>query len=93
MLFNVPHMAALAHKEAVHTVVLAVLSAAVVNTAAGNNQNITVFPDKEVIVYGFLQSALGENHRDMAALILCAVLDADIDAALVFLGRNLNIRR
>ena len=91
MLFHILDFGVLAHEEAVHAVVLAVLAAAVVDAAAGHDDHVRVLADIEVVVHRLLQAALGEHHGDVHALVFGAGLHMDVDAAAVCLGDDLNV--
>ena len=84
-------MGVLAHLEAVDAVVLRILVAAVVDAAAGHDQDVAVVPDEKVVVDRFLQAALAEDHRDVDALVPGARLDVDVDAGAVRLGDDLDV--
>ena len=91
VLFHVPDSGILPHIEAVNTVMLRVLVAAVVNAAAGNDHHIRAFSDKEVVVHRLLQSALGHHHRNMNTLVFGSGFDPDLQTADFFLGNNLDV--
>ena len=89
--FNVLDPGVLSHIEAVNTVMLGVLVAAVVNTAAGNDHHVRALADEEVVIHHFLQSALGHHNGNMHAFVLGSGLDPDLQSADFFLGYNFNI--
>ena len=91
VLFHIADMGVLAHLEAVDAVVLRILVAAVVDAAAGHDQDVAVVPDEKVVVDRFLQAAFAEDHRDVDALVLGARLDVDVDAGAVGLGDDLDV--
>ena len=92
MFFNIFYTGIFTDVKAMNTVMLGILHTAVINAAAGNNHDVTVFADIKVIINGFLQTALGKDDRDMHALMHRAWFDADIDAAAVFFGGDIDIR-
>ncbi len=78
--------------ERMNAVMPGLLFAAVMNPAPGYNIHIAVLADIEIVVDHLAQAGFCDNHRDMARLALCPVLDADIDASLaVGLAGNLNV--
>ena len=91
MLFHIPDPGVLPDKEAVNTVMLGILVAAVVNAAARDDHHVRAFTDEEVVIDHFLQSALGHHHGNMHALVFRSGFDPDFQAADVFLGSDLNI--
>ncbi|MBQ3928272.1 MAG: SufD family Fe-S cluster assembly protein, partial [Clostridia bacterium] len=66
--------------KGVDAVVLGVLVAAVVDTAARHDHHVGVPADVEIVVYGLLQAGLSQDHGDVNAFVFGARLDADIDA-------------
>ncbi len=91
MLFDIAHAGPCADEKAVQTVVLGFFCAGVVNTAAGHDDYVGIFPDVKIVVNSFRQAALAEHHRDVDALIFGAGLDVNINAGLVLLGFNLDV--
>ena len=73
------------------TVVLRVMRAAVVDTAAGNDQDIGVITDEEIVVDLLFDAALGDHHGDMHLLALGAGLDENIHSADALFGDDLYI--
>ena len=88
---NVFDLCAFADIEAVDTVVLGVLNTAVVDAASGDNDDIAVFTDEEIVVDNFLEAALTHDDRNVNTLILCAGFDLYIDASTVFFGNNIDV--
>ena len=93
MLFHIFYFAVFAHKEAVHPVMLGILHAAVMDAAACYDDYITVFTDIKIVINRFFQSAVTEYNRNMYAFLFRTRFDADIDAAHIRLGNNVNISR
>ena len=92
VLLDIFDLGAFADKEAVDTVMLGILCAAVVDAAAGDNDNITVLTDVKVVIHDFLEAALAHDDRDMDALVLGPGLDLDIDARAVFFRNDIYVR-
>ena len=93
MLLDIADLRVLSDKKAVHAVMLGVPAAAVGNTASGDDGHVTVFSDKEVIVDQLLKTGLTDDDRDMHTFLFRSRLNNDIDALLVFLGDDIDIRR
>ena len=91
MLFHIADAGVLAYEEAVDAVVLAVLVAAVVDAAAGDDGHVGALADIKVVVHDLGQTAFGHDHGDVHALALRARFDADLQAAHVGLGDDLDI--
>ena len=77
--------------EGVDAVVLRALVRIVVDAAAGDDLDIAILADIEVVVHRLLQAALGEHHGDVHALVFGAGLHMDVDAAAVCLGDDLDV--
>ena len=65
---------------------LAVVTAAVVDAAAGHDVHLGAFADEEVVINLVLKPSLGEHHRDMDAAVLAAGGHININAVLVGLA-------
>ena len=91
VLLDILDLCALADKEAVDTVMLGILCAAVVDAAACDDHDIAVLADVKIVVDDFLESALAHDDRDMDTLILCAGLNLDVDAGSVLLGNDIDV--
>ena len=72
---------------------LRVAVAAVVNAAARDDAHLRALADEKVVVDHIVHTAGGQHDGDVYVLVLRERLDADIDAVLVGLGRDLNIFR
>lgn len=92
MLFHVLDTRILTYVEGVDAVVLAVLIAAVVNAATRNDENVRSLTDIEIVVDHIVHSTLGQNDGDMHAFVLGVRLDDDVNAGLVCLGLDLDVR-
>ena len=57
---------------------LGILCAAVVDPAAGNDHDVAVFADIEVIVDDFLEAALAHDDRNVDTLVFGPGLDCRI---------------
>ena len=79
-------------EEAVDAVVAGLLRAAVVDAAAGNDGHIAVLADVKVIVDHVLEAGLGNDDRDVHALVFRAGGDVNVDAGLVFLRDDVDVR-
>ena len=93
MLLNVFHAGILPDEEAVDAVVFGIVDAAVVNAAARHDHHVAVLADVKIVVNGLLQAALAEHDRNVDRFVLRSVLDADVDAALIRLGNDVDVRR
>ena len=69
-----------------HAVVLGLLAAAVINAAAGDDQNVRIVAYIKIVVNEIVESALRHDDGDMHALVFRAARDGDIYALLVRLG-------
>ena len=92
VLFDVAHPGVLADEEAVDAVVAGLLRAAVVDAAAGDDGHIAVLADVKVIVDHVLEAGLGNDDRDVHALVFRAGGDVNVDAGLVFLRDDVDVR-
>ena len=81
MLFRIAHVGILGDIKGVDTVVTALVTAGVVDAAACDDVHIAVFADVKVIVDHFSHAAFADDDGNVALLALCAVLDANDDAA------------
>ena len=93
MLLHVLHVAVLAAVERVDAVVLGGLVALVVDAAAGDDGHVAVVFDVERVVHDVLQARLRDDDGDVHRLALRARLDADVDAGVVRLRGDLDVRR
>src|SRR5699024_200604 len=59
--------------------------------AARNDCDIGVFPDVEIVVDKVGQAGLGDDDRDVHALVFGAGFDIDIDAGQVLLADNIDV--
>ena len=91
MLFHIADFGALFEKEAVNAVVLGILAAAVVDAAAGDDDDVAVGADIEVVIDRFFDAALGQDHGDVHALVPGAGFDMNINAAAVRLGDDVDV--
>ena len=91
VLLHVLHPGVLPDVEGVHPVVLGLLAALVVDTAAGHDDHVAVGADVEVVVHQIVQPGLGDEHRDVHRLVLGAVFDVDVNAGLVGLGDDVDV--
>ena len=91
MLLHILHPGILPHVEAVDSVMLGILVPAVVNAAPRHDDDVRAFADEEIIIYDFLQPALGHHHRNMDTFVFGARFDPDLQSADVLFGDNLNI--
>ena len=73
-------------------VVLAVMAAAVAYSAARDDSYVAVFADEELVIYGLLMARFAYDDRDMAGLVLRAVLDIDVDALAVLTRLDIDVR-
>ena len=89
--FQIFDMAVLSDVEAMHTVVFAVLAAAIMDAAACNDDHVAVLADEKFVGDGLLMSGCRDHDRDAAGLIPGAVFDIDIDAAAVLTGSDLDV--
>ena len=92
VLFDVAHLGILADKEAVDAVMAGLLRAAVVDAAAGDDGHIAVLTDVKVIVDHVLEAGLGNDDRDVHALVFRAGGNVDVNAGLVFLRDDVDVR-
>ena len=83
MLFDVFYAGILSDVERVNAVMLAVMSAAVADSAACNDGYVAVLTDEELVENGLLVAGLADDDRDVAGLIFSAVLDIDVDSLAV----------
>ena len=85
MLFNVFDARVFADIKTVNAVVLRIVRAAVVDTAAGNDRNVAVVADEEVVVNGLFNAALVDYNGNVQVLALGAGFYEDVDTGAVFL--------
>ena len=69
VLLHILNPGTLPDKKTVYPVMLRILIAAVVYSAAGYYNDIRIFTYVKIIIYGFTQSALCHHDRDMDAFI------------------------
>ena len=93
MLLYVLYTRVLTDEKAVHAVMVGVLTAAVIDAAAGDYHDVRIVADEEVVVYDVLQSALAHDDRDVDALVLRSGLYAYVDARLILFRGDLNVCR
>ena len=89
--FKVFDLAVFADEETVYAVMLGVLVAAVMNTAACNDDDVTVLSDIEFVRNGLFMSRCRDDDWNAAGLIDRAVLDIDIDTGTVLAGCDLDV--
>ena len=77
--------------ESVNAVMLCLVAADIVNAAAGNDQNIGVLADIEIVVNKIRHARFGQKYRDIDALVFGAGLDIDVDAGVVRFGHDFNV--
>ena len=65
--------------ESMDAVMLAVVSAAVADAAACDDGYVTVGAYEKVVINALLVAGFADDYRDMAGLVLCAVLEIDVD--------------
>ena len=75
-----------------HAVVLGIAAGIVVDTAPRDDGHVGIFPDKKVVVNRILKIPDGEKHGDMHRFIFDAGLDDDVDAVLIRLGDDFDVR-
>ena len=80
MLLNVLYLGILSDMESMDTVVLAVVTAAVADTAACDDGDVTVRTYKKVVINALFMAGFADDNRDVAGLVLSAVLEVDVDA-------------
>ena len=92
MLFDVFDLGIFADVEGVDAVVLAVAAtAAVVDAAAGDDGDVAVFADVEIVVDEILEAALLHDDWDVHGFVDGAVLDMDLDALALLLWNDLDV--
>ena len=92
MLFDVFDLGIFADVEGVDAVVLAVAAtAAVVDAAAGDDGDVAVFADVEIVVDEILEAALLHDDWDVHGFVDGAILNVDLDALAFLLGNDLDI--
>ncbi len=92
VLLDVLHVAVLAAVERVDAVVLGGRVALVVDAAAGHDGHVAVLADVERVVHHVLQAGLRDDDGDEHRLALGAGRDVDVDAGVVRLGGDLDVR-
>ena len=65
--------------ESMDAVMLAVVSAAVADAAACDDGYVTVGAYEKVVINALLVAGFADDDRDVAGLVLCAVLEIDVD--------------
>ena len=88
MLFDIFYLSVFADKKAVDSVVLRVVAAAVVDSAARYDFHVRVFAYIEVVINLLLKTALGHNDGDMNAFVFCTFLYSYINSADLCFGSN-----
>ncbi len=91
VLLYIFYLGVLADIKAMDTVVLRIMRAAVVDTAACDDHDVGVVADEEVVVDLLFDTALGDHHGDMHLLVLGAGLDENINTADSLFGDDLDI--
>ena len=76
-----------------NSVVLAVVAAAVADAASCNDDNVAVLTYEEVVIYALLVAGFADDYRNMAGLVLCSVLEVNIDSVAGFTGLDLDVCR
>ena len=61
------------------------------DSAAGNDENIRVLSDIEIIIYKVVYTGLGDNNRNVNALVFCSGFYGNINTRLVLFRNNGNI--
>ena len=83
MFLHIFDMGILSDPETVDPVMFGILCSAVVDAAAGDNQNVAVFPHMEIVIDCLRQAAGADDDRDMDALLFCSVFDRNIQSGAV----------
>ena len=91
MLFDIFDLGIFADIKAVDAVMLRIVVAAVIDTAARDDLDVGVVTDIKIVIDLFLESALGHHDGDMHALTDGVGLDEDIHAADARLADDLDI--
>ena len=91
VLFHIAHPGVFAHVEGMDARVLRRLHPAVVDAAAGDDGDVAVLADEEVVIHHVLQAAHAQHHRDVDRLVFRPRLDDDVDAVLVRLGDDVDV--
>ena len=78
--------------ERVNAVVPAVMSAAVADAASRNDRDIAVLADEELVEDSLFVAGFADDDRNVAGLVLCAVLDIDVDALAVLSRLDIDVR-
>ena len=91
MLFNIFDSCIFADMESMDSVMLARLIAAVVDSAARNDEHISALTYIKIIINKVVDSRLGDDNGDMNALILRSRSNNYVDARLVGFRHNLNV--
>ena len=92
VLLHILHLRVLTHIEAVDAVVLGVGVAAVVDAAARHDEHVRALADMEIIVHQLCEPALGHDHRDVHAFVLCPGLYIDIQPGAALLRDDVDVR-
>ena len=92
MLLGIADTGVFADIKAMDTVVLGIMRAAVIDTAARDDLNIGVVADEKVVIDLFLQPAFCHHDGNMNGLVFGIRLDKDIDATDPLFGDNIDIR-
>ncbi len=91
VLFHITDARVLSDMEAVHAVMLGILLAAVVYTAAGDDQNVAVLAHIKIVVDSFRHPAFADDHGNVHAFLFSARLDDYVYAADVSLGDDIDV--
>ena len=91
MLFNIAELCVLSDVESVDAVMLAELSAAIVDSAAGNDRDIAVLSDIEIVVHKVGKTGLTDNDRDVDTFPFSARFDIYFDALFIILRYDLDV--
>ena len=72
-------------------VVLGVGAGRVVDAAAGDDGDVCVFADEEVVVDGVVEIPHRQQHGDVHRFVFDARLDDDVDAVFILFGDDLDV--
>ena len=92
MLFGVTDACVFADVKTVDAVVLRVMRAAVVDAAAGDDLDIGIVPDEEIVIDLFLETAFCHHDGDMHGLVFGVGLDKNIQSADALLRDDIDVR-
>ena len=92
VLFRIVDPAVFADVEGVHTVVAALITAGIVNAAAGDDLYIAIIAHIKIVIHQLGKPSLADDDGDVALLALGAGLDTDVNALLAIgLGSDLDV--